>query len=107
MNSFFASSHYAVVGASTNRAKYGNRVLRWCVLGLPARVGTQLTLQTTRYLDHNLPVDPINPREAQIEGLPVLSSLTQLKDPASTSISVITPPAVTARPRALFKRKPS
>lgn len=39
---FFASSRYAVVGASTDRAKFGNKVLRW-------------------YQAHGLPVSPINP----------------------------------------------
>lgn len=28
---FIKSSYFAVVGASTNREKFGNRVLRWCV----------------------------------------------------------------------------
>lgn len=42
MAQFFAATRYAVVGASNDRSKYGNIVLRW-------------------YQQHNVPVTPINP----------------------------------------------
>ncbi|KAI5475830.1 hypothetical protein MNV49_000794 [Pseudohyphozyma bogoriensis] len=74
---FFTAKHYAVVGASTDPAKFGNRVLRWYQSHLPEQV------------------TPINPKEKTIEGLDVLSSIKLLPDPTTTSISVITPPAVT------------
>lgn len=74
---FLQSQSFAVVGASSNRDKYGNKVLR-C------------------YLQHGKTVYPINPREKVIEGLPVLSSLSDLPDEVE-SISIITPPAITEK----------
>ena len=75
---FLQSSAFAVVGASSNRAKYGNKVLR-C------------------YLQHGKTVYPINPREELIEGLLVQRSISDLPDEVD-SISIITPPrAVTEK----------
>ncbi|WP_131782918.1 CoA-binding protein [Legionella gresilensis] len=72
---FLQSKAYGVVGASSNRTKYGNKVLR-C------------------YMQHNLQVYPINPRESIVEGLSTVASVADL--PASVeSISIITPPTVT------------
>ncbi|EJT75551.1 hypothetical protein GGTG_05484 [Gaeumannomyces tritici R3-111a-1] len=79
---FFSSSRFAVVGASSDPDKYGNKVLCW-------------------YLQQSLPVTPINTKSKTIEALekfhdavPSLSSL-----PASeftdTSVSIITHPDVT------------
>ncbi|KAI8066590.1 CoA-binding protein [Gongronella butleri] len=73
---FIVSPQFAVVGASSSRAKYGNKVLRW-------------------YQGNGLKVVPVHPKEAEIEGLAAISSIEQLQDPASTSVSVITPPKVT------------
>ncbi|RUS23560.1 NAD(P)-binding protein [Jimgerdemannia flammicorona] len=92
---FLSSKYFAVAGASVNRTKFGNKVLRW-------------------YIAHNRPVSPINrmtasrpspvshpptslavQRETTIEGLPVLSSLTELPFPTETAVSVITPPDAT------------
>ncbi len=66
---------YAVVGASTDRSKYGNRVLR-------------------AYLDHDLPVYPINPKADEVEGERSYASLRELPE-TPRGISIITPPAVT------------
>ena len=74
---FLASPSFGVVGASADRAKYGNKVLR-------------------RYLQHGLKAIPIHPKESQIEGQAVLASVAQLP-PETHSISVITSPAVTER----------
>ncbi|KAJ3207912.1 hypothetical protein HDU67_007128 [Dinochytrium kinnereticum] len=74
--SFFAHSHYAVVGASADRAKFGNKVLRW-------------------YIDNKLDVIPVNPKSPEIESIPAVTSLAGLTNPSKTSVSVITPPAVT------------
>jgi uncharacterized protein len=72
---FFESGVFAVVGASANRFKYGNKVLRV-------------------YQQHGMRVIPVNPREKEIEGLPCVASIQDL--PAEVkSISVITPPEVT------------
>ncbi|KAJ2616332.1 hypothetical protein H4S08_000826 [Coemansia sp. RSA 1365] len=82
-SSFFASKAFAVVGASADKAKYGNKVLRW-------------------YLDKGLPVTPINPTAHNIEGLPCAKSLAELpsnpndvlEEMNQISVSVITPPRV-------------
>lgn len=72
---FFSSSAYAVLGASTNREKYGNKVLR-C------------------YMQHQLTVYPVNPRAQIIEGITCFADIQSL--PAEVkSISVITPPSIT------------
>ncbi|RCH86891.1 hypothetical protein CU098_005088 [Rhizopus stolonifer] len=73
---FIKNTQFIVVGASSNRQKFGNRILRW-------------------YQLNDLQVTPINPKENVIEGLPTLKSIEQVADPANTSISIITPPSVT------------
>lgn len=72
---FLAGAPHAVVGASTDRTKYGNKILR-C------------------YQQHERPVFPINPKAATVEGLPAFPDLASLREPVH-GISVITPPAVT------------
>jgi len=74
---FLAEGPYAVVGASTDRTKFGNRVLR-------------------AYLQKGLEVYPINPRADAIEGLEAYPDLRSLPKPVR-GISVITPPAITER----------
>ncbi|CAO3571351.1 unnamed protein product [Mortierella alpina] len=76
---FFASAEqkFAVVGASNNRAKFGNKVLRW-------------------YIDHGYTAVPVNPRENTIESLSCVRNLSSLPgNPAEYHVSIITPPAVT------------
>ncbi len=75
IRAFLASGPYAVVGASSDREKYGNKVLR-C------------------YQQHGLEVFPINPRATEIEGLKAYPSLEALPRPVA-GISVITPPKIT------------
>jgi len=75
IQSFLASEAFAVVGASADRSKYGNKVLR-C------------------YQQHGKTVYPINPMAPEVEGLKAYPSLAAL--PAKVpAISVITPPAAT------------
>jgi predicted CoA-binding protein len=74
---FLASAVFAVIGASTNRDKYGNKVLR-C------------------YLQNDRQVIPVHPKEKQIEGIDCLSSIADLPV-AAESLSVITPPAITEK----------
>lgn len=64
------------VGASTDRSKYGNKVLRW-------------------YLDRSMNVTPVNPKAPEVEGLETIKNLHELSKPTETAVSVITPPAVT------------
>ncbi len=72
---FLASPAFAVVGASTDRTKYGNKVLR-C------------------YQQHGRKVFPVNPKAPEVEGLPAWPSLAKLPERVA-AISVITPPAAT------------
>ena len=73
---FLASPVIGVAGASTDRRKFGNKVLR-C------------------YLQHGINAIPVNPNEPEIEGIPCVASIDGLPTEA-LSISMITPPAVTA-----------
>lgn len=72
---FLAAGPFAVVGASRDRSKYGNKVLRY-------------------YMQNNLTAYPVNPHAAEVEGLACYPNLASLPEPAR-SISVITPPAIT------------
>ncbi len=74
---FLAGGPYAVVGASRNRQKYGNKVLR-C------------------YRQHDLMAYPVNPGESEIEGLTCYPSLSALPVPVDRA-SIITPPPITER----------
>ena len=53
------------------------------------------------YLNHSLPVTPINPGSPTITAgdkeYPTVASLTALPDPTQTSVSIITPPHVTLK----------
>jgi predicted CoA-binding protein len=73
---FKLAKTFAVVGASADKSKFGNKVLVW-------------------YKDHSLPVVPVNPKQPAIEGLDCIASLDKLKDPLTTSVSLVTNPAVT------------
>ena len=72
---FLAGERFAVVGASRDREKYGNKVLR-------------------SYLQAGRRVYPVNPKETEIEGLVSYPDLATLPKPVH-GISIITPPAVT------------
>lgn len=72
---FLQSPAFAVIGASSNREKYGNKVLR-C------------------YLQHHKSVYPVNPHEQLIEKIHVAHKLSDLPNEVH-SISIITPPKIT------------
>ncbi|KAK4244462.1 CoA binding domain-containing protein [Corynascus novoguineensis] len=82
LRSFFQASRYAVVGASTNTAKFGYKVFKW-------------------YVDHGLPATPINPGAPAIavdgRDFPTVASLSALQEPQGTAVSIITPPPVTKK----------
>jgi predicted CoA-binding protein len=68
---------HAVVGASTDRAKNGNKVLR-C------------------YLQHGRAVHVVHPSEREIEGVACVASIAELPS-GIHGLSIITPPPVTER----------
>lgn len=77
IETFLKSEAFGVVGASDDRSKYGNKVLR-C------------------YLQNKKTAIPVNPKVAIVEGVAAVASVADLPD-SVTSISVITPPAVTEK----------
>lgn len=81
IQTFFNAERYAVAGASKDRAKYGNKVLR-------------------AFLQNELSAYPIHPSEDTIEGRTVYSDLTSLwesgEDPVP-SLAIITPPSITEK----------
>ncbi len=74
---FLSQGPYAVVGASADRSKYGNKVLR-C------------------FLQHGWEVHPIHPKLAEVEGLKAFATLAEVPVQLRC-ISIITPPAITER----------
>ena len=75
IKNFLSGKRFAVVGASANREKYGNKVLRV-------------------YQQNKLDAVPVNPAGGQIEGLTAYPDLPSVRGPIH-SVSIITPPAVT------------
>ena len=72
---FLDGSPHAVVGASRDRAKYGNKVLR-------------------AFIQAKRPAYPVNPTADIVEQLAAYRSLGDLPEPVH-GISIITPPEVT------------
>jgi len=72
---FFKSEAFGVVGASSQRHKFGNKILR-C------------------YQQNNLRAIPVHPAEKNIEGLDCVASVADLPEHVN-SISIITPPQIT------------
>ena len=75
IENFLSGDPFAVVGASTDRAKYGNKVLR-------------------AYLQANRAAIPVHPSAREIEGLAAYPDLASIPDTIH-GISIITPPHVT------------
>ena len=74
---FLTAPAFAVVGASKNRTKFGNKILR-C------------------YLQHGKATTPVSPKEPEVENVAAIKALTELAgDVSSVGVSVITPPPVT------------
>ena len=70
---FLAQGNFAVVGASQDRAKYGNKCLR-C------------------YAQHGLPVVAVNPKGVDVEGQKGFASLAAVPETVRAA-SVVAPPA--------------
>jgi len=77
IEAFLTSPVIGVVGASNNRDKFGNKVLR-C------------------YLENNRQAIPVHPAQKEIEGLACVASVDDLPNEVK-SISVITPPQITEK----------
>ena len=75
IDEFLDGAPHAVIGASRDRHKYGNKVLR-------------------AYLQNDLPVFAVNPLAEKVEGQPAYADLASLPESVH-GISVITPPEVT------------
>ncbi|CAE6345296.1 unnamed protein product [Rhizoctonia solani] len=73
---FFKSPQFAVVGASKDQSKYGTKILKW-------------------YLDRQIKVTPVHPKEPELEGVKTVTKLAELESPSTTSVSIVTPPKVT------------
>jgi predicted CoA-binding protein len=74
---FLAGDSFAVVGASADREKYGNKVLR-------------------AYLQAGRRVFPVNPNAGEIEGQRSYPDLASLPEPVH-GVSIVTPPAITEK----------
>lgn len=92
---FFQSQHFAVAGASNDANKFGYK--RTSRNSNHRRHGPANTSSTVLawYIDHSLPVTPINPRSPQILDYPTVAAPSKLQSPQSTSLSIVTPPAIT------------
>jgi len=77
IDAFLDGSPFAVVGASTDRSKYGNKVLR-C------------------YMQNGRVAFPVNPTMTEVEGLKAYPNLRSVPEVVH-GISIITPPPVTER----------
>ncbi len=75
IDKFLEAGAFGVAGASVDRHKYGNKVLR-C------------------YLQHDRRAIPVNPKEPEVEGVASVSDVKDLPDEVK-SLSIITPPKVT------------
>ncbi|MGN6136470.1 MAG: CoA-binding protein [Aureliella sp.] len=74
---FLSAEHFAVAGASHDRSKYGNKVLR-------------------ALLQHDKNVVAIHPMASDVEGTPTFKSINDVPH-AIESLSIITPPQVTEK----------
>jgi predicted CoA-binding protein len=72
---FLAGTTYAVVGASNDRWKYGNKVLR-C------------------YLQNGRKAIPVNPNATIVEGIAAVPDLASIPEPIH-GVSIITQPEIT------------
>jgi predicted CoA-binding protein len=77
IRAFLAAGPYAVVGASRDRSKYGNKVLR-------------------AFLQHQMTAYPVNPYADEVEGLTCYPDLASLPERVN-GVSIITPPHVTEK----------
>lgn len=75
IKTFLAGDRFAVAGASRDRSKYGNKVLR-------------------AYQQAGKHVVPVNPNVEEVEGLAAAAEVSEL-DGTIDGISIVTPPKIT------------
>ena len=79
---FFTSANFAVAGASQDTTKFGYKLLAW-------------------YVSRSLPVTPVTPSRSSIQvaskDYDAAPSPKDLYNPSQTSLSIVTPPAVTLK----------
>lgn len=75
IDEFLSGRRFAVVGASRDRAKFGNTVLR-------------------TYLSSGYEVVAVHPRETEIEGVRCVAGVADLPDDV-WGVSIVTPPEIT------------
>jgi predicted CoA-binding protein len=75
IDAFLSGAPHAVIGASRDRGKYGNKVLR-------------------AYQQRQRPVYPVNPSAEVVEGLAAFPDLARVPQ-AIHGLSIVTPPHVT------------
>lgn len=73
---FFASSQFAVIGASQDRTRSASQVLGW-------------------YRDKHMDVIPVHPREKRLDGLHAIPSISKLPSPSTTALTISTAPFIT------------
>jgi len=73
---FLNCSQYAFVGASSNTAKFGNKLFE-------------------DYKKAGAKVIPVNPNEISIDGIQCLKSVEELPSPSTTGVLIVTQPSVT------------
>ncbi|TFK96631.1 CoA binding domain-containing protein [Pterulicium gracile] len=76
MHKFLDARRFAVVGASPDPAKWGNKTLNVLLV-----LGKSVT--------------PVNPKHREILGVDCVPSIQHLPDPSNTSIAIVTKPHVT------------
>lgn len=73
---FLTIPSFAVVGASKDQTKVGNRILRW-------------------YQTRDFDVTPVHFKEPELEGIKCITDISELPSPKTTALSIITPPKIT------------
>jgi predicted CoA-binding protein len=96
VKTFFSSPRFAVVGASSDPAKFGHKGISSTLL---AKVLTPIVFAW--YLTHSLPVTPINARASEVDvaskSYATVNGPAALEAPEQTSLSIITPPGITIK----------
>ncbi|KAG6900713.1 hypothetical protein C0993_003739 [Termitomyces sp. T159_Od127] len=72
---FFASSQFAVIGASSDPSKLVSKVLDW-------------------YQNKHMDVIPVHPKEKRLDGLSAIPSISKLPSPSTTALTISATPQV-------------